>query len=243
MSKFFSVEKQYKTKPIWLFLITLLIGFLPLLIVWILLGDINALNLFWMFPQNGIVWHGVVTNDNIDYLFNTYSQYNPSEITMSSLSSELNNNVALLSADIVFNPLILAVMFSCLAFAILFPICLRLLKLTHLDVIPMCTSFCFTMMIFMFSGLIPYFSQSLSSVWYIVRILIALVGGLIFFILSNWLTNAYLSTRPYAVDVMLSYMKQDEINQVYKQELKKSLAEFKNSDKTYVDVEMEKKDK
>ena len=239
----FLVKSTHKTKTWWMFLSVLVLVFVPFLIVWLLSGEFNLLGNDWLIAKGTSVWHGTVTNDNVDYLANKYHIYFSSE-GVDALRQELLDKWIDKSASIdaykdFFNPVILAPLFGLLAWSFVYPIIFNATKVSGLDVLPFSFGIGTFMIVLIISGLMNQWGQDLMAVYWFVRIIIAAASTFVIFMLTNLCVNKYLASRPYAMDIYFGYKKLDEQNAMAKQQLKQNIDEFKkqrDSEESYVEI-------
>lgn len=236
----FFVQSTHKTKTWWMFLSVLILVFVPFLIVWLLCGEFNLIHHDWMIAKNASVWHGYVTDKNINDLINTYSKFHD------GLEADLNqflNSGKMGSIDsdtTFFNPVVLAPLLGLLVWSIVWPMIFNATKVSGLDVLPFSTAVGFFMFCLIISGLIPQWGQKLLAVYWLLRIFITAVVTFIIFLVSNYLTNKFLAARPYAADIYFGYKVVDKANATAKQQLKDNLDTYKkqkDQDESYVEVE------
>jgi len=215
--------------------------FITFLIVLLLCGEVNLLDLNWIIAKNKSVWHGLITDSNIDVISHKYGIfYEGGETELHNmLLKYLNtgNGVSINSYKMFFNPIVLAPLFGLLVWSFVYPIIFNATKVSGLDVLP----FSFTLGMIMFTiivtGLIPVWGHV--TLCWIVRIVIASVIGLLTFFVTNYFVNKFLATRSYSYDLVLGYKTQEKETAGTKAELKTHLDEFKNEkgkDITYVDL-------
>jgi len=236
------INSTHKTKTWWTFVSVLVLVFIPFLVLWLLCGEINLLENNWLIARNASVWHGMVTVDKIPELVAKYGQFRPNLDTMLQdwLIQHPNQQASIDCAFTVFNPIMLAPLLGLLAWSVAYPIIFNGFKLSGLDVLPFSTGVGFICFITIISGLIPQWGQNLLSIYWIVRILISFVGGIIVFFISNRIINKWLSTRDYGFDLVFGFKEIDRQTANTKQQLKENVKIFKDNkeqDKSYVEVE------
>jgi len=235
------VNSTHKTKTWWIFVSVLVFVFITFLIVLLLCGEVNLLDLNWIIAKNKSVWHGYVTNENIDALVNKYWIFydGGKDALRAALEGARasGNAISINSYKMFFNAWVLLPLFGLLVWSFVYPIIFNATKVSGLDVLP----FSFTLGMIMFTiiitGLIPVWGH-ITLCW-IVRIVIASVIGLVTFFVTNHFVNKFLATRSYSYDLVLGYKSQEKETAGPKAELKTHLDEFKNEkgkDITYVDV-------
>lgn len=237
------VNSTHKTKPWWVFVSVLLLVIIPFIIVWALVGEFNALDQNWLIAKGQSVWHGLVTNDNIDIIANKYQIFYDGNLT-EELSKHINENMSILSAWTFFNPLILAPLFGALIIGLSYPMLFNVSKVSGLDVQPFATGSSFLMFSMILTGLIPVWSQNamMLIIYFVVRLIISFIFGILSFMLTNFLVNKYLSTREYSADIIYGYKFIDKENEPAKSILKKNVDAFKaqkEQEQSYVDLPKE----
>lgn len=238
------VNSTHKTKSWWVFLSVLLLVIVPFIIVWILVGEFNALDQNWLIAKNQTVWHGVVTADNINILLDKYSIFH--EAGRTDLERLLNEYLAsgkqgaIVSDFAFFNPIILAPLLGLFAWSILYPIIFNATKVSGLDVLPFSVALSTFMLILVLSGLMDVWN--VFTLYFVARIIIAFIGAIIIFMLTNLFVNKFLSTRSYAIDMVFGYKSVDKANEYARDSLKKNVETFKkqkDEDTSYVELPKE----
>lgn len=226
-----------------MFLSVLILVFVPFLIVWLLNGEFNLLNSDWLIAKNASVWHGQVTPDKISDLAQRYYPYFSENGGVEALRAELNRwvgqNASINAYRAFFNPVILAPLICLLAWSFLYPIIFNATKLSGLDVLPFSFGIGSFMTILILTGLMDQWGQNLMAVYWIVRIIIALIGMVTVFIMSNYFINQYIANSSYATDFYFGYKTIDKENALAKEQLKENLDVFKkqkDQDESFVEV-------
>ncbi|MBQ0045635.1 MAG: hypothetical protein KBS35_01970 [Mycoplasma sp.] len=238
----FFVHSTHKTKSWWMFLSVLVLVFVPFLIVWLLCGEFNLLNNDWLIAKNASVWHGYVTQDNINHLFERYGKYvQDQNVLLSELQEYLANGKqgSINAYTTFFNPILLAPLFGLLAWSVGYPILFNATKVSGLDVLPFSIGIGIFMLVTIISGLIPQWGQNLLAVYWLVRIVIAALLTFFTFIIANYFTNKYIANRPYATDIFFGYKTIEKENALAKEQLKENLDTFKkhnDQDESYVEI-------
>lgn len=238
----FFVHSSHKTKTWWMFLSVLVLVFVPFLIVWLLSGEFNLLGNDWLIAKGASVWHGYVTEDNINLLAERYAKFhiNGYEGLLDELRSFLDGRGASIdSFKTFFNPVILAPLICLLVWSFAYPILFNALKLSGLDVLPFSFGIGGFMFILAISGLMDHWTPNLIALYWIVRILIAVIGTITIFIISNYFINQYIANSSYATDFYFGYKSIDKENALAKEQLKENLDIFKkhkDQDESYVEI-------
>lgn len=238
----FLVKSTHKTKTWWMFLSVLVLVFIPFLIVWLLSGEFNLLDNDWLIAKGTSVWHGTVTNDNIDYLANKYYIYfssNGVEALKTELLNWVGKSASIDTYKAFFEPIILVPLLGLLVWSFAWPIIFNATKVSGLDVLPFSFGIGTFMIVLIITGLMNQWGQDLMAVYWLVRIVIAVACTLVIFFLSNYCVNKFLASRPYAMDIYFGYKKIDEANAYAKQQLKQNIDEFKkqkDSEESYVEI-------
>lgn len=235
------VDNTCKTKTWWIFLFVLLFIVIPFTIVWLLVGEFNVLKKNWLIAMNASVWHGIVQQDNIDFLANKYQIFyqGGQETLKNQLINCIGKNISIDSAYCFFNNLLLLILGGLILLVIFLPILFNKLKINGIDVLPFSCLFGFLMTSIILTGLIPYWSRNMISLYWVVRILIALSIAIIIFLITNTITNKWIANSNYAMSFLFGYKKQYELNKITKQQLQKTISFYKkqNDDKSYIDIE------
>lgn len=240
----FFVQSSHKTKTWWMFLSVLVLVFVPFLIVWLLCGEFNLLHNDWMIAQGASVWHGTITADTDlnDLVKNFIKFWDPSLGDMlEKLKSVIGGNpISIDSYRTFFDPIVLAPLLCLLGFGVGYPLILNAFKVSGLDILPFSISFSIFMFTLILSGLIPQWGQNLMAVYWLVRIVIAAAATFLIFILTNYITNKFIASRPYAGDMYFGYKAAEKQNAMAKQQLKENVDEYKkqkDQDDSFVEVE------
>lgn len=238
----FFVHSTHKTKSWWVFLSVLIFVFVPFLIVWLLCGEFNLLNIDWLIAKNASVWHGYVTQDNINALLERYGKYvQDKNVLFSQLQEFLANGKqgSINAYKAFFNPVLLAPLFGLLAWSLVYPIIFNITKISGLDVLPFSIGVGTFMFILTISGLMNQWGQSLLAVYWLVRIFIAALSTFVMFLIANYFTNKFIASRPYATDIFFGYRTIEKENAPAKQQLKENIDVFKkhnDEDESYVEL-------
>lgn len=238
------VNSTHKTKSWWVFLSVLLLVIVPFVIVWVLVGEFNALDLNWLIAKNQSVWHGIVTNDNLEILAQKYSIFHAAgeEDLKNWLATYIGSGKqgSIISDFTFFNVIILAPLLGLFAWSIIYPIIFNATKVSGLDVLPFSSALSTFMLILVISGLMDVWESF--TLYFVVRILIAFVGAIIIFMIANLFVNKFLSTRSYAIDMVFGYKSVDKANEYARDSLKKNVETFKkqkDEDTSYVELPKE----
>lgn len=239
----FLVKSTHKTKTWWMFLSVLVLVFVPFLIVWLLSGEFNLLNNDWLIAKGTSVWHGHVTDGNIEELAHRYAKFceGGESVLFVKLQEYLGSGKqgSIDAYKTFFEPIILAPLLGLLVWSFIYPIIFNATKISGLDVLPFSFGIGTFMIVLIISGLMNQWGQELMAVYWLARIAIAAVCTFIVFLLTNLCVNKFLSTRSYAMDIYFGYKKLDEQNAMVKQQLKQNIDEFKkqrDSEESYVEI-------
>ncbi len=238
------VNSTHKTKPWWVFLSVLLLVIIPFVIVWALVGEFNALDQNWLIARGQSVWHGLISDKNIDFIADKYHIFSAREDFRGYLERFLGQNISILSDWTFFNPLILAPLFGALIIGLFYPMLFNATKVSGLDVEPFAAGSSFLMFGFILTGLIPVWSQDsiMLILYFAVRVILAFILGILSFMLTNFIVNKYLSTREYSTDIIYGYKFIDKENAPAKSILKKNVDAFnkqKEQEQSYVELPKE----
>ncbi len=234
---------QAKTRAwkITLMVILILIFFV---VLWILIGDIDVLDKDYIVAHNGILWQGTVTSTNYQWLIDKYP-------AVSSWLSEFLNKKAVIynNTDLIIKANLIYWLLGCTALTMLLPIIGRLIKFNNWDLASYAYSAIFSMWVFIFSGLIPYFNSNnwLPSLWWLLRIFIFVVACGIFFLIFNKIFRFIIFKSPYAEQYVNELKSNKRIDDLAKKESKQTIDSYinkRNSDEiTYIDVDIDNKEK
>lgn len=234
---------QQKTIPWKITLITLIV-FLLFLLIWLLIGEIDLLNVQYIVPINGVIWKGKVTEVNCNWIIENFSKYleNPEEIR-----TKIGLTIAIISHSTIFNPMILLWLFLGIVFSILIVFILRILKIVNYDVLSFSISTAIGCTVFILSHLIINWESDTGQqgIWRnIVRILISAICVSITFIIVNNITAKMLiltKSSNQIINEMKSNKKADDlINKQSKQLFDDYIKQKNKKDITYVDVDEKK---
>lgn len=232
-----AIKFSYRTKP-YKTTIYVLISFVVFLLIWLLVGDMNLLNVEWLIPKNGLFWTGKVTDTNIDWLINHYKVFDP------DISSELHigTNVQLTNktGNIIFNVNILFCWLGGLIFCGLLPLFGRLIKFNNWDVYPFVLSMSLSGIIFCITGLIDYWVKQ-AAWWYLLRLFIFVISLVIFFLFFNWIFGFIFKKAKYQgeyiSELMITKKMEDKINKSGSEVIDTYLKDKKEKEITYVEVD------
>lgn len=236
----FRTNSRFRSSLLVKFLYTAILVFLPMLIIFILLGEINALGL------NGVVgasakWYGsgfVVNNDKtVKFDVLDFYKWKPLdfELLKSQTSSVDYQKIVEFSqkfkqtynrefgAGVISSYPVWVSMFSCLIASILVAIIL-VLKVPKLrwDMLTPIVSCWFGMFILIISGFVP------SEVWgYLVRFVIIVVAFIIPIIIMVKITNGLMARSKYFVDYTIDLYNEYKDSEQYYQQAAKNQIELK----------------
>ena len=234
---------QQKTAPWKITLITLAV-FLLFLVIWLLIGEIDLLDVDYIVPVNGIIWKGKVTNVNCDWLIQHFSKYldDPTE-----LRTKIGKTIAIISHTTLFNSMLLMWLGLGIIFSVVIVILLRIIKFVNYDVLLFSIAIAIGCSVFIFSHLITNWeSNDGSGVWRnILRIFIMAISTVISFIIINNITSKILilsKSSNQIVNEMRSNKRADDlINKQSSHLFDDYLKQKKEKDITYVDVDKKHK--
>ena len=235
------VQNTCKTKRWWIFLFVSLFVIIPFIIVWLLIGEFNLLEKNWFIAKNASVWHGIVKQENIDFLAKKYQMFylGGLETLKVHLAQYIDKSININSAFCFFNNLVLVILGGLILISIFFPILFNKLKINGIDVLPFSCSFAFLMTSIVLTGLIPNWNQNMIALYWIMRILISLIIAMTIFLITNSIINKWLIHSTSAISFLFGYKKQHELDQPTNQLLQRSIDIYKkqSDDKTYIDIE------
>ncbi|MBP5256979.1 MAG: hypothetical protein J6Y96_01340 [Mycoplasma sp.] len=189
MSKYFSI----KTKP-WKITLLVVLTIIIFLIILILIGELDLLDVDYIVAKNGVLWSGKVTYNNIDWLVSKYEKYG---VTTLELNKRLDTNIIIHNTLGAFaNPLLFIYLFSGLVLCILITFILRLFKLVWWDVLPFNLSTGVASFIFIISALIDYWNEN-ESWWYLLRMFIFIISLVISFFVCNFIVKHLVKNSTY----------------------------------------------
>ena len=221
------IDNGPKTKTWWIFLFVFLIVIIPFTMVWLLIGEFNILGMNLLIAKNTCVWHGIIKQDNIDFLAKKYQLfYQGGYETLKA------------QAFFFFFYYILLILVALILIAIFIPILFSKLKINGIDVFPFSCSFGFLMTGIILTGLMTNWQKNMMSLYWIIRILISLCIGIIFFLITNSIINKWLINSKHAISFLFGYKKQYELDKSVKQQLQNNIDIYQepNKDKSYIDI-------
>ncbi len=234
------IDNGPKTKTWWIFLFVFLIVIIPFTMVWLLIGEFNILGMNLLIAKNTCVWHGIIKQDNIDFLAKKYQLFYQGgyETLKAQLENYINKNISIDSAFCFFNYYILLILVALILIAIFIPILFSKLKINGIDVFPFSCSFGFLMTGIILTGLMTNWQKNMMSLYWIIRILISLCIGIIFFLITNSIINKWLINSKHAISFLFGYKKQYELDKSVKQQLQNNIDIYQepNKDKSYIDI-------
>ena len=195
---------KFDLKIFFLFVIIFLGIFIPILITWLYVGEINLSKNNWLVALNGKMW-GLVLNENGDQ----YWGYGISKVW-----------------SISWQPFIIG--FAILLFNILAWIILLKFRLTKINFLTHIVSTWMLFYLILITGSLTY-----NMNWTIpVRILIIIVGYFIFFIGINYLNNRIILKTSFAANFGNEIIKNEIENQEYANKYLKNKKDKSNRKKT-----------
>lgn len=212
------MSKTHTTKP-WITTLFVLSLLIILIITWVLVGEFNVLHQQWLIAYRGTLWSGKITDRNLDWLNDKFGKYMNNLIS----NSQIGDSGKIISNTLIFNPLILIPLFSCLFLAIIVPVIFKATYTMNIDVLPYSVSAIFSMLILIFSGLIPHWKNA--SIWlWIIRFVILLCCVISSFLTINKIINKFLINTNYANAIV------NEFNQIEneKKPYRSSLTNLRN---------------
>lgn len=255
INSYFKTNPKFRSPLLVKFLITLFIVIIPMIILFVLFGEINALG------QNGIVgigarWYGEgfrIENNNVivekdffkwlpidNQIYSKLSVANKSKIDEILANIQNITGARLGERPITYYPVWVA-LFSNLAVALIISISLAAaIPKVRWDILTPVISSWFGMFIFIISGFIP------SEVWgYLVRFLIMAVAFLIPIMIMTKLTNFIMSrSKHFEENVVEMYNELKESEYYYMEAAKKRLElKSKNKSPTKFKIEDDKNKK
>ena len=241
MSKQFTIKtRPWKTTLIALSIIVIF------LLIFILIGELDVLDVDYIVAKNGVLWSGKVTDTNFNWLLDHYSQY---EVTEEMLLPWLNKNSVIHNRTdmFIFNPLLFAYLFGGLILSFLIPFIFKLCKLVWWDVLPFSLAAGIASFIFIISSLIDYWENN-QIWWYFLRFFIFIISLVVAFIICNIIVKQCVKNSAYASQYVneLKSEKQatDKAIQQSNQVLDAYRKQKKENEITYIEVDKDnKKDK
>ncbi|MDR3249565.1 MAG: hypothetical protein LBS95_00605 [Mycoplasmataceae bacterium] len=140
-------QKNFWTKK-WIICAIVFISFLFFLIIWLLFGQFDLLNMHWLIGVDGVIWKGYVTTQNINWLNETYS-LNLTSDNVGEYIQVINNS------SVIFNLNILWILLSILLLLLILTIILKLTKIINYDSFPLIFASNISFFIFFFIDLMP----------------------------------------------------------------------------------------
>ena len=209
MSKYFSI----KTKP-WKITLLVTLTFIIFLIILILIGELDLLDVDYIAAKNGVLWSGKVTYNNIDWLVSKYEKYG---VTRMELENYLYSSIIIHNTLNTFvNPLLFIYLFVGLILCLLITIMLRLFKFVWWDILPFSLSASVASFVFIISALIDYWNDN-ETWWYLLRIFIFIISLVISFFACNCIVKQFVKnsiyTNQYINELKSEKQAADKINQ------------------------------
>ena len=188
---------EIKTKSWKITLIVVSIILLFLIII-LLIGEFDLLDVDYIVAKNGVLWHGRVTLANKDWLLEHFSKYG---LTEAEIEQYLNlpDPIQILNRtnNIILNLLLFGYLIPALSLSILLPCFLRLCRLTSWDVLPFSFAAGIASFSFIITALIDYWEDAVIW-WYLLRIFIFIVVGVVGFLISNAIVKQAMKRSIYA---------------------------------------------
>ncbi len=227
-----------KTKK-WKIMLYVLLTLVNFFVIWLLVGDLNLLSQSWLIPKDGILWHGTVTNNNIDWLVLVFGRFGQ---TRQELEEHLNKTVDIINNQIgtyIFDVQILIPVLISVGVWLIVPWIGRLIRFNNYDLVPFTYSVIFFSLSWIFSGLIPYWANA-HLWWLLLRLFISFIIAIISWYLINLFIKFLFSKSGYQtsyINELVSIKKQDDLA---KQNAKKFVDEYhqrKSLEKDYIEVD------
>ena len=234
---------EVKTRPWKITLIVVSIILLFLIIV-LLVGEFDLLDVDYIVAKNGVLWQGRVTNANKVWLLDHFSKYG---LTEAMIEQYLNKHDPILilnrTNDIILNPLLFAYLISALSFSVLLPCLLRVCRLIGWDTLPFSLAVGLASFSFIVSAWIDYWENAVIW-WYLLRIFIFIIVGVVGFVVSNLIVKQAMKNSIYASqyinEIKSEKLAADKINRQSDQMFESYKKRKDESEIKYVEVEKEK---
>lgn len=248
MNKFFNSELSIKTSPARLTLFIILFSFIPMFLIWLLVGEFNLINQYWLLPSGANLWHGTFVEQDISNLVNKFGRY--SIDLESNLKQWLNGDtplapIVIKTTQVIFDPTILAYLFSALVFSLIYPYIFKLLKFSNIDLYPFSITTSLCMFLLIITGMIPIWANNIVPLWWLIRIAIVAIGSILFFMIINNIINLVIIRSPNAEKYAQTLINQNKVVEQAKKELKESLKVWNDPKNNieYVDIELKEEEK
>lgn len=235
---------SYRTRP-YKTTIYVVIALIVFLLIWLLIGDMNLLNVEYLIPENGIFWTGKVTDANIPSLIAHYGAYYEPGVLETILQNFKDKTVEIhnMTGHCIFNINTVYWWLGGIGFCCLLPLIGKFCKFNNWDTYPFVLAMVMGGLIFNISGLIYYWSNS--ALWYLLRIFIFIVSLVIFFIMFNWIFGIIFKKSnyqgQYINELMSSKKLEDKINKYGNDVVNAYLKDKKDKEITYVETDREDK--
>lgn len=239
-----SKQFAFKTRP-WKITLIVLSLFVIFLLIIILIGELDVLDVDYIVAKNGVLWSGKVTETNFNWLLDHYSRYG---VTEQMLLEWLNKSCVIHNRTDMFiiNPLLFIYLSCGLLLSFLIPFILKLCKFVWWDVLPFSLAAGMASFIFIISSLIDYW-EGKQIWWYLLRIFVFIISLVISFIICNIVVKQCVKYSAYASQYVneLKSEKQaaDKAIQQSNQVLDAYRKHKKENEITYIEVDNNKKDK
>lgn len=233
------LKKHFKT-PAWI--ISLSVIFFVLLyfiVIFILFGDLDVLNKDWIVPKDGILWKGLITENNYQSLYNTYHTLPNWNQSLEQFHQLVGHYYKIITPIVFFNPWIIYFCLIGLTISLIYPFILKLLKFGNYDILPFSLSCALFCMCFIFTNWIPYFGEQ-NELWRILlRVVISFIITIISFFIINYFINLIIFKSKNAhlyVNDLISLNKQKRSND---QQLRSLVDNYKSekNNQEYIDIE------
>lgn len=232
-------EQFFSTKSWWIFIFVFVLIFIPYLIIWLLLGEMNLLKNDWLIAKNSIIWHGYVTTKNFNWLLDNFSKYCSYDLN-AELTQFLNvdKQGSIISSYVFFNWNIVIIVSSLILWSFIFVFIFYKIKLNFLDVLPFSLSCSFGCSVFIITGILQHFSTTF--VYFLVRLIITLLILSIVFFITNFFLNLFLVKTKHALDIALEYKFSCTDKYSAKGDFKNNINDLqkeKDKDQTFIDIQ------
>ena len=237
---------EVKTKP-WKITSIVVSIILLFLIIVLLIGEFDLLDIDYIVAKNGVLWQGKVTLANKEWLLDHFSKYGLTEADVEQYLNSLDPIQILNRTDnIILNPLLFAYLMPALLLSILLPCLLRLFRLTSWDVLPFSLAAGIASFSFIITALIDYWEYSVIW-WYLLRIFIFIIVGIVSFLIVNATVKQAMKrsiyTNQYISELKSEKLAADKVNRQSDAIFDSYRKHKDESEIKYVEVEKDKENK
>ncbi|AIV03663.1 hypothetical protein MGM1_2900 [Candidatus Malacoplasma girerdii] len=226
---------EYKTRP-WKITICGVFILIVFILLTVLIGDINLLGLEYIIPKNGLMWHGLITEQNRNSIYEHYKIYG---VTIEQLELNKQNYIWNVTGNYLFKSEVLAFILPISFGLMLLPLLGRILKFNNIDTLPLTYGLTIGLIFWIFVPLfLPYF-RNYDIWWWILRLTLTVIVIFIFWFIINYIIRVIMiktnQTTGYINDHKLEQIRIKPIKEKSQKIFDDYQKEKDNLDKNYIE--------